>query len=314
MVLAPRDSAAQVVAPKPEGPGTLVGLVVDSLGRPVANATVYIVSPRRSKVTRANGSFRFDSLPEGKYRVGARAIGYISGTGEVPVDAKGGAAIIEMTRFSTTLPSVSTTATRTGLSGVIADTSYRALDSVSVHAVGSGVGSTMTNSKGEFYLPVKPGDYIVRIERRGYAHQLIGVTVPPREGRRIAAWMSPSLRGRTAMDGKAFFDMEQRLIRRSPAYSKVYSHTELTRLGIPDALQAWQRFLGRQAGPDECAYLNGGPQSVPLWALDVAEIESFEVYGDRASARGPNSLSGASQIGAAVTNPFICKNWVWLRS
>lgn len=293
--------AQQPVAPRPEGPGTLVGLVVDSLGRPVVNATVYILSPRRTTVTRPNGTFRFDSLPNGKYVIGARAIGYISSAGEVPVTDKGGVAIIQVRQFSTVLPSVSTTATRTGLSGVIADTAYKALDSVTVQAVGSGVGSTMTNSKGEFYLPVKPGDYIVRIERPGYAYQLIGITVPPNEGRRMAAWMAPQDRARSAMEGKVLYEMRERLIRRTAVSSKLYTHAELKRLNIRDALDGARRFFGREPHPWDCAYINGGPESAPLWAIDADEIEAFELYGER-GGKTP-----------AFKDPFKCTHFVWLR-
>ncbi len=48
--------------------------------------------------TRDNGAFRFDSVAAGRYTIGARAIGYVSGTGKVAVGADGGTAIIEMIR------------------------------------------------------------------------------------------------------------------------------------------------------------------------------------------------------------------------
>ena len=49
---------------------------------------------------------------------------------------------------------------------------------VAVRVLGSGVGSAVTDSSGEFVLPVKPGYYMVRLERDGYGRQNIGVTVP----------------------------------------------------------------------------------------------------------------------------------------
>lgn len=53
---------AQAAAPKADGPHTLNGIVVDSLGVPVPGATVYVVELRRQKGTRDNGAFRFDSV------------------------------------------------------------------------------------------------------------------------------------------------------------------------------------------------------------------------------------------------------------
>ena len=53
---------AQPAAPKPVGPNTISGIVVDSLGVPVQGAAVYVVELRRQKGTRDNGAFRFDSV------------------------------------------------------------------------------------------------------------------------------------------------------------------------------------------------------------------------------------------------------------
>jgi hypothetical protein len=47
---------------------------------------------------------------------------------------------------------------------------------------------------------------MVRIERDGYARQLIGVTVPP-NGRKIAAWMVPQRGGNNPREGANLFEM-----------------------------------------------------------------------------------------------------------
>jgi hypothetical protein len=285
-------------------PGTLSGVVVDSLGIAVPEATVYVTELRRTTRTRDNGTFTFDGVKPGTYTVGAQAIGYISATGQVTVSAGGGVVRIEMTRVAATLQSMITTANRGGLSGVIGDTSYKAIAGVTIKVLGSGVGSAFTDSTGEFFLPVKPGHYMIRLERTGYARQLLSVTVPDREGRRISAWLTPQSEAASIMEGVAAFDLEQRLMRRSPMWSKVYTREDFATLNIGDAQEAVQRFIGSRPDNWACAYIDGDKSKrAPLWSLNAAEIELLEVYGSR----------NTSPARRGSKDPFKCDHWVWLR-
>jgi hypothetical protein len=62
------------------GMGVLTGRVVDSSGNPVANATVTVTSvdngQARSATTGTDGSYRFDELPMGNYRMKLEAAGF----------------------------------------------------------------------------------------------------------------------------------------------------------------------------------------------------------------------------------------------
>jgi hypothetical protein len=62
------------------GMGVLTGRVVDSSGSPVANATVTVTSvdngQARSATTGTDGSYRFDDLPPGNYRMKLEATGF----------------------------------------------------------------------------------------------------------------------------------------------------------------------------------------------------------------------------------------------
>jgi hypothetical protein len=83
------------------GMGVLTGRVVDSSGDPVANATVTVTSVdnghARSATTGTDGSYRFDDLPLGNYRMKLEAAGFqsleipsatVDGTKPVVVDEK----------------------------------------------------------------------------------------------------------------------------------------------------------------------------------------------------------------------------------
>lgn len=62
------------------GMGALTGRIVDSSGNPVANATVTVTSVEngqaRSATTGTDGSYRFDDLPPGSYRMKLEAAGF----------------------------------------------------------------------------------------------------------------------------------------------------------------------------------------------------------------------------------------------
>ncbi len=305
---------AQPVLPKPAGPGTLVGVVADSAGTPIRDATVYIAQLKRTVTTRDNGSFRYDSVKAGTYTISARAVGFIANAGTVTVGATGGTVIIEMTRVSWGLPAVTTRADRGGLSGVIGDTAYRALAGARVRVLGSGAGATVTDEEGAFFLPVKPGRYMVRIQRDGYAQQVVSVTVPEKEGRRISAWLAPGTPKADALYGANLFDLEQRLIRRGPVGSKLYSHEDFEKYSIDDARDAAQRFLARRLTDDECALIDGGPKEAPLWAISASEIELMEVYETPRPRMGVRSINGMQAMGDKGNGArTTCKHVVWLR-
>lgn len=307
-------AAAQPVLPKAAGPGTLVGVVADSAGTPIRDATVFVAELKRSVVTRANGSFRYDSVKAGTYTISARAVGFIANAGKVTVGAEGGTVIIEMTRVSWGLPAITTKADRGGLSGVIGDTAYRALAGARVRVMGSGAGATVTDDEGAFFLPVKPGRYMVRIQREGYAQQVVSVTVPEKEGRRISAWLAPSDQRTEAMYGANLFDLEQRLIRRGPVGSKLYTHEDFEKYSISDARDAAQRFLARRLSDDECAFIDGGPREAPLWAINASEIELMEVYESARARMGATSINGMQpMIDKGNAARPTCKHIVWLR-
>ncbi|HLW84935.1 MAG TPA: carboxypeptidase-like regulatory domain-containing protein [Candidatus Sulfotelmatobacter sp.] len=81
--------------------GVLTGRIVDSSGNPVANATVTVTSvdngQARSATTGTDGSYRFDDLPLGSYRMKLEAAGFqtleipsaiVDGTKPLVVDEK----------------------------------------------------------------------------------------------------------------------------------------------------------------------------------------------------------------------------------
>ena len=174
-----------------------------------------------------------------------------------------------------------------------------------VRALGAGRGATKTDSLGEFYLPVKTGRYLVALERPGFARRLVSVTVPPDAGRRMTASMMALQEKPNPIEGANLFDLQQRLIRANPVWTRWVSREDLARFGSQNAQQVAQRFSATPIDGMECAKLDGGPQEALLWTIDVSEIEFMETT----SAPARRRVSVPEQAGLRTR----CRHVVWLR-
>lgn len=319
---------AQAQVPASAGPRTIVGVVTDTLGAPVANADVSIRSIDRTTRTDANGVFRFINIAPGTYRISARAVGYVSPASEIKVGAEGVRVVIQMIRFATTLASRVTIASRGGLSGVIADTAMRALGNVSVVAVGSRE-TTVTDSAGAFFMPLKPGSYMLRLERDGYDRQIVGVNIPKDEGREIAAWMKPRTGASNNNEAQALFDLNSRMIRTTKASSEFLTRDQLAESGVEGLAGALQKYAqGPISGGCEVSEAtNPSPFfKLSIGSLAVADVEYVEAYKPtqgvgsgrvrgptsiNAMARGSNANTSAPRLGGGSCGGLSII--VWLR-
>lgn len=313
------DAGAQGAAPRPVGPNTLSGVVRDESGRPIGEADVFVNKLQLRTRTREDGSFQFAQVKEGRYDVSARKIGYAARTVRVTIGDGGGAVAITMTRVAFSLPSVQTVADRGGLSGVIADSGYRAMPGVQVRVLGTDR-DALTDSSGAFFLPLKPGHYMVELKRDGFARQLIGVTVPESEGRKLAAWMIPQTGRSNPLEGANVFELSQRLMRATPVTTQLYTREDMDRLGISDVRQLVSRAAARMLDANCPALINGGPQTLPLWQLLAIDVEFVEVHTARPPTPKTTSVMDAGQVTRSAASPSMTPTSVcgtvpivWLR-
>jgi hypothetical protein len=289
------SAKGQTIAPKPAGPGTLIGMVTDTLGQPLADVSVELASVKRRTRTNADGGFRFDSLKAGTYEVATRKLGYVAEIYGVVVRPEGGSLYIKMIRLATYLPSMVSKAERGGLSGIIGDTAYRPVGGVKVKILGSSF-ATESDSTGAFFVALTPGQYMVVLERDGFARQRVGVSIPENEGRKIAAWMVPAVGRDNPLEGANLFDLNQRVMRVSPATSKFLTREDMQKQGLDELQQVARLYAGKFPQPDCMVTINGGPRTVPLWQLSASDLEFVEVYLPSnvggAGTRGVTSLSG----------------------
>ena len=293
----------------PTLPGVLRGVVTDTLGNAISDAEVVLTQLRRQVRTRADGGFQFDSVKAGTYRVSARRLGYVARAYQVVVSAEGGSVEIRMIPIGYTIAAVTTTAEIGGLSGVIADTAFRALKDVQVTALGTGK-SVRTDSAGAFFMPLKAGQYLLRIERDGFSRQTKSVMITEAEGRKIAAWLVPRSGPPNHFESNELFDLNQRIMRSSAVTAKFFTREELVRQGLHD-LSALARNWANGRITSECDVGIGGVPNlkIPLSLLLVSEVEFVEVYmpsnfaGGGSGTRGKTSLSGNPTKFTTPTGP-----------
>jgi hypothetical protein len=325
------------VAPDLPGARKIVGVVRDTTGFPIDSVEVSIVSLKRRVSSKADGMFRFDDVAPGTYEVRVRKFGYAPQVRSVVVDSLGATGAFAMVPLTQVLRPVVTSASRGGLSGVVGDTAFNALSGAEVTVLGHADHAT-TDSLGAFYMPIRPGSYIVRVERPGFDYRLVSVIVPTDSGQRVRVTLAPMSHPVSNRKAHNVDDFGDRVAWHSHSNSRIYTRAELETMRIEWVYDAVRKgYAEVHQGPvwidaDCSVIVNGGPEIQDLSALTVDDIESVEIY-DVPSAlpsartpqgRGvpiPRPKAAASRV--PLTNTYIA-DWanstkkctlvyVWLR-
>jgi hypothetical protein len=189
----PALGAAQQDAPPPADRSSLRGLVMDDAAMPVVNAEVVVLGRRGSVRTDSAGRFHLENLPEGRYDVVIRRLGFISATFEWP--AHGGVAIdISVTlvplpqRLDPVVVSERESKALTGSStlvGAVADPDGSPIGEVEVQLLGSGRRTT-TGRDGRFvFRRIAKGEYTVASRRLGYGAVTRALYIPADDEREL---------------------------------------------------------------------------------------------------------------------------------
>jgi hypothetical protein len=277
------------VTGRPDKPGAnaVAGIVVDTLGNPIGGAEVTIPDLARRLHTRPNGTFRFDSIPRGKYDMRARKIGFAAAMKRVQVDSSGGVGEFQLAPVTQALPPMISASSRIGVEGHVSDMNDHDVPGALVRVLGTGL-DAITDSSGNFFVPAEGGRYILSIAKDSFLTRLVGVTIPRDSGRRVDAWIA---RGQLASFEKMWV-VEN--LRERQAWTKeqdrfLFTREDLARLGIEwiyDAIALTEeKFQPPSPYSRDCrVVINGGPETVNLPTLTIEDVESVEVYRDYSSS------------------------------
>lgn len=283
-----------VVSAPVDKPGArlLVGVVRDTSQFAIDSAEVTIPELKRRLMSDSAGKFKFADIKPGKYVVRARKIGYAPTAAIVDVDSAGGVGTLDMLQLRRVLPAMVIAVARHGISGVVGDTSYRAIPGAEVKLLGQGM-FALSDSLGGFFFDVKPGKYQLSFRRDGYADKIVGVNVPVDSGRRVDVFLGP--RGPVpAREAHNIDDFGARLAGRMSTTSTIYNHDDLVSMGyewLSEAIQGgYARAGGKGSVGNGCAaVLNGGRQYVMIDALTVDDVETVEIYPSTGITKVPST-------------------------
>jgi uncharacterized protein (DUF2141 family) len=323
LILATASAAA---AQQPDttlrAPGrTIIGVVLDTAGYVLDSAEVFVASLRRSTVADTAGRFRFTDVKPGEYQVASRRLGHYPQTRTVTVTKdSGGVARFVLVPYARGLDPVVSSARRGGLSGVVGDTGWAAIKSVEITEV-TGLGRAVTDSMGAFFLDLRPGKHMIRVQREGFASQLLSVTIPKDSGRRMMVFLKPSTRGEAVREENAIFDMGMRLSRRSPVYSTFITREDINKGPWTELHQIAQSYASGTIHGDCLATIDGGPRQDYVWAIRASEIEAIEVYRARQARVEVRSVNPGGRLlnTRPITDPVGGEGcggnavYVWLR-
>lgn len=296
-------------------PRSIVGVVLDSANHPIENANVGMRKPRREARSGANGRFQLSDLDPGTYEVAVRRLGYETTVAMYVVADSGGVARFCLVPEARGLAPMITSVSRSGLAGIVGDSTYKALGDAEVRAVGENR-YTETDSTGSFYLPLKPGTYAILVTKRGFDRQTLSVTIPRDSGRQIAVWL-----GSPRPDKNRFYanldDMRGRLLRANPMYATLASSEQIARFSTDLAGAAQALSKGGRVHDDCEAVIDGGPMTLPLYMIDKNDVAMMEVYLPRMHRGGSSSImAGATRAPTSVggTNSQCTATvYVWMK-
>jgi len=271
------------------GPGAIVGTVSDTSLVPLDSVDVLILSGRQQTLS-ANGAFRLDKLKPGEYQLSARRLGYLPQMRAVTVGDNGGVTAFCLVPSAQTLAPVVTSAPRLGLSGVIADTAFGIVPGAEITVLG-GSGQAVSDSAGIFFVPVKPGRYMVRVKRAGFESKMVSVTVPTDSGRKILVWLMPATRAAApAREEWNVYDLKLRLDTMVHARSKIFTREDINNFAPTDVRQLAQTGAATYVDDGCFAVIDGGPDSMPMWALKPEDLEMLEVYSKKPTRNAQTSI------------------------
>jgi hypothetical protein len=296
-------------------PRSIVGVVLDSANHPIENANVGMRKPRREARSGANGRFQLSDLDPGTYEVAVRRLGYETTVAKYVVADSGGVARFCLVPEARGLAPMITSVARTGLAGIVGDSTYKAVADAEVRAVGENR-VARTDSTGSFYLPLKPGTYAIWVVKPGFDRQTLSVTIPRDSGRQVAVWLGSPRPDKNRLAAN-LDSMRDRLLRANSMYASLASSEQIARFNT-DLASAAQALSKGGRVHDVCeAVIDGGPMTLPLYMIDKNDVAMMEIYLPRVKRGGASSIMGGgtrapTSVGA-VSSDCTAKVYVWMK-
>lgn len=264
--------------------GMLTGRLIGPDSTPVRDAMVRATRGPRTVLARSNadGVYRLTGLGAGEWTVAVRRLGFTPFVERVDFDARGMRRDYILRELVVTLDPVLVAERWSGVRGVVGDIRYLSpLPDARVRVVG-GDTITRTDGAGRFAVALAPGaEVVLRIEREGYARQLVTATVP-RDGYVELDVPMDTLRD-ARRDQLVWEDLDRRLkfatVRAARVGREELARSDASRLDAalneaPSAVRA-----GVTVTRAACLFIDGVPRpGMTVDAVLAGDVEFVEVY------------------------------------
>jgi hypothetical protein len=271
-------------------PGSVSGIVRDTLGRPLEGAVIVLnpMEAMRAVRTDVGGRFRFDGVSPGRYAMRTNWIGYLPDERTIEVPKEGLHVTITLTPVAFRLDTFLVVGRRTGIFGTTAyREDLRALENVEVSVLGTRH-RIRTPSTGKFaFGDVRAGGWVIKAVRDGFETMLLSVAVPDTAGVELSLAMDTIRTKAQAIRNNRVMDLQMRVNRSQLNSAAIVPHQELAtyrRQSLDVALRYSPTFLikGLVIQDLECVFINGIAKPT-IRAKDIAadDVAMVEVYNHR---------------------------------
>jgi hypothetical protein len=306
--------------------GTIAGIVMDTSHRVIEDVDVITRDPVRKVKTDVRGRFQLTDVKTGQVEVTVRKIGYEIAVQTIAVTDSGGIARFCLIPEPRALPAIISSVARGGISGVVGDSTYEVLRGAEVRAVAGGE-HAVTDSAGGFFLDLKAGTYVLTVKKEGYGTQFISVTIPKDSGRQVAVWLASPPHNPVFLE-QALEAMRTRVLLAkqggafdapgSPNRARMVSSEQLAK-NPGDLASALQAAASSRIDPNCEVVVDGGLYSLPLSMIDKENVAFAEIYLEKPTRGGVNSMPTANKSTTAIMAPKMgivtspCGIFVWMK-
>ena len=271
------------------------GAVLDTDGRGIPGAEVQLLyrSETRTYVTDSTGVFRVIGLAPGTYPVMVRRIGYRSKEVKLEVLARESTHLIYLDPVPFNLPALIVDGTRTGIYGIVGDSSFLPAPGARVQLLGPRGKMLQTDSTGRFAFPGAVGDYLMRVTLPGHQERRFSLSVERGKGREITVALvrsGPMYRPAGNKEQWYLEDLNHRL--RFGRRENVLTRDELERYGFLPLCDIPE--IRRRLQDDTALLIDGNEMQFNACGWRAHEVELVElncpsdvgVVGQRLTLRG----------------------------
>jgi hypothetical protein len=262
---------------------TVGGQVRDESGNSIPRARVELSNHAGAAATDSLGAFQFAGVTPGRHRLQVRQIGYHPADTVIDATLPRTSVDIRLRRNVQGLAQVVVRGKRQGIFGAVgAATTLQPLPNTNLRIIG--ITSVTTDSLGQFAIGLtRPGSYVLRFEREGFAPRTLSLDVEKDQARELIVTMVESTQSDPHLQRHwREFDLRTKMSGQNAAMVPAQELGSSGKASLGQALQRSRSVAAKnlRLQPDACVFVDGEPRpGLSPDAFVVEDVLAVEVYG-----------------------------------